>query len=82
MTAIPVAAAQRWESERRILPAALTCALLGIFGAHRFYVGKPRTAALQLLTLGGLGLWMLSDLILILNGEFEDADRRRLVHWR
>ena len=33
------------------------CLLLGIFGAHRFYAGKTRTAVLQLFTLGGLGIW-------------------------
>ena len=60
------------------LPAAV---LLGVFGAHRFYVGKPGTGLLMLGTLGGMGLWWLYDLILIVAGEFRDADGRRVIRW-
>jgi TM2 domain-containing protein len=67
------------ESEKRIVPAALLCVMLGVFGAHRFYVGKTMSGLLQLCTLGGLGLWMLYDLILILTGQFRDEDERRLT---
>ena len=43
------------------------CAVLGIFGAHRFYEGKIATGILWLLT-GGLGLigWII-DLIILIN---------------
>jgi hypothetical protein len=54
---------------------------LGIFGVHRFYVGKIGTGILQLVTLGGLGLWWLADMILIAAGEFRDAEGDRLSHW-
>jgi hypothetical protein len=54
---------------------------LGVFGAHRFYVGKVGTGILQLCTFGGLGLWWLYDLILIAAGEFRDVNDRRLVAW-
>ena len=60
------------------LPVAI---LLGVFGAHRFYVGKTGTGLLMLLTLGGGGLWWLYDLILLVAGEFRDADGRRVVRW-
>jgi hypothetical protein len=66
-------------SDKRVVPAALLCIMLGVFGAHRFYVGKTATGFAQLFTLGGLGLWMLYDLILILTGQFEDADDKRLT---
>jgi len=66
-------------SEKRLVPAALLCVALGVFGAHRFYVGKTGTALLQLFTLGGLGLWMLYDLILIITQQFRDADDKRLT---
>src|SRR5690349_21218772 len=41
------------------------CLLLGIFGAHRFYAGKTGTAVVQLVTLGGLGIWTLVDLLFV-----------------
>jgi hypothetical protein len=56
-------------------------ALLGPFGAHRFYVGKTGTAALMLCTLGGLGLWYLYDLILVAGGSFTDIDGRVVSRW-
>ena len=61
--------------------ALVLCILLGVFGAHRFYVNKPGTAVAQLLTLGGLGIWTLVDFILILTGTFTDERGRRLTTW-
>jgi hypothetical protein len=56
-------------------------ALLGPFGAHRFYVGKNGSGALMAVTLGGLGVWYLYDLIVVAAGDFRDADGRRLSRW-
>ena len=74
-------AAIRPVSERRILPAFLLCALLGMFGAHRFYAGRIGTGILQILTVGGLGLWWLADLILLVTGHFKDAEGARITEW-
>ncbi len=68
-------------SDKSRIVALLLCWFLGIFGVHRFYVGKVGTGVLQLLTLGGLGLWTLVDLILILVGSFRDAQGRPVFHW-
>jgi len=68
-------------SEKRLLPAFLLAFLLGPFGAHRFYVGKPVTAILMLLTLGGLGIWVLVDLVMIIVGAFKDGDGERITEW-
>ncbi|MEE8624218.1 MAG: TM2 domain-containing protein [Acidiferrobacterales bacterium] len=50
----------------------LLCFFLGALGIHRFYVGKIGTGILQLITLGGLGIWALVDFIMIVTGNFKD----------
>lgn len=72
----------RYEASPRSRAVALVLAgLLGCFGAHRFYAGRTASAVAQLCTLGGLGLWMLYDAIMIAGGEFRDAEGRRLTYW-
>lgn len=68
-------------SEKRILPAFLLCFFFGVFGAHRFYAGKIGTGVLQLVTLGGFGIWTLVDLIMLVTGNFRDADGERITEW-
>jgi hypothetical protein len=69
------------ESEYTRLPVFVLCIFLGWIGLHRFYVGKIGTGILQLVTLGGLTLWTLYDLIVIVFGTFTDADGRKIVRW-
>ncbi|QYC43122.1 TM2 domain protein [Nonomuraea coxensis DSM 45129] len=59
--------------------AVLLCFFLGALGVHRFYVGKIGTGILQLVTLGGLGVWVLIDFIMILIGKFDDKQGRPLA---
>ncbi len=70
------------ESEKNGGLMLVLCLSLGVFGAHRFYAGKTRTAVGQLLTLGGAGLWWLFDLLFILFGEFTDAEGRKVNTWK
>jgi hypothetical protein len=68
-------------SEYKRPPVFLLCLLLGWLGAHRYYVGKIGTGILQTLTIGGLGLWVLYDFIIILCGGFTDSDGRKILDW-
>lgn len=68
-------------SDKKILVAFLLCFFLGGFGLHRFYVGKIGTGILMLLTLGGLGIWSLIDLIVLVTANFSDSEGRKLTDW-
>jgi TM2 domain-containing membrane protein YozV len=59
--------------------ALLLCFFVGMLGVHRFYVGKVGTGVLQILTFGGLGVWVLIDFIMIIVGKFDDKNGRPLA---
>lgn len=49
--------------------AAILAFLVGGLGVHRFYLGYTWQGVVQLLTLGGCGIWALIDLIRICTGD-------------
>lgn len=53
----------------------------GIFGLHRFYTGRVRSGVRMCLTLGGLGIWYLYDIVVIAAGDFQDGEGRRVRRW-
>lgn len=54
--------------------ALILVALLGGLGIHRFYLGYTTIGIIQILTLGGCGVWALIDLIRIITGTLKPAD--------
>jgi hypothetical protein len=68
-------------SPRSRLVALLLCFFVGVLGVHRFYVGKIGTGILMIVTVGGLGLWVLIDFIMIVVGSFTDKEGRKLLIW-
>jgi hypothetical protein len=68
-------------SDRSRGVALILATVLGVFGGHRFYAGKHVSGVLQAVTVGGLGLWWLYDMIVITAGEFRDDQDRKLVRW-
>ena len=65
--------------DKGFVPAVLLCFFLGALGLHRFYVGKIGTGILMLLTLGGFGIWVIIDFVMIVIGKFTDKEGRALV---
>ena len=68
-------------SSRSRAAALLLCFFLGIFGVHRFYVGKIGTGILYFLTVGGFGIGWLIDMITIACGVFRDSQGYYLKEW-
>ena len=69
-------------SEKSRLIAFLLCTLIvGMIGAHRFYVGKIPSGVAMLFTLGGLGIWTIIDWFMILAGTFRDYDNKLVTEW-
>lgn len=64
--------------ERSFIATWMFAWLLGFLGVDRFYLGKIGTGILKLLTIGGLGVWWLIDLILTLAGVQRDKEGRLL----
>jgi len=68
-------------SDKKRLLATILCLGFGIFGAHRFYAGKTKTAKAMLFTIGGLGIWYLTDLVIVLFGELTDGEGKKISKW-
>jgi TM2 domain-containing membrane protein YozV len=56
------------------LTTLLLCIFLGWLGIHRFYTGHTVIGVIQLLTLGGCGIWVLVDFIMILTNSYRDSN--------
>lgn len=60
--------------EKSQLVALLLVIFVGGIGIHRFYLGYIGIGIIQLLTLGGCGIWSLIDLIRIIIGDLKPKD--------
>jgi TM2 domain-containing membrane protein YozV len=68
-------------SDKSRLAVSLFAWFLGVFGAHRFYLGKIGTGLLMLFTAGGLGIWSLVDFIMAVAGAMKDKDGKLIKNW-
>ena len=68
-------------SHRSRAIALILTILLGLAGAHRFYLGRTSTALAMLFTLGGLGIWWLIDIVLVASGQLKDNEGKWVSEW-
>lgn len=68
-----------FAEQRQFLVAFFLSLFLGVFGVDRFYLGKYVTGTLKALTLGGLGVWAMSDFAQIMSGKARDKWGRALT---
>lgn len=58
--------------KKKFLTALLLSIFVGALGVDRFYMGLVGTGILKLITLGGLGIWWVIDLIMIATNSLKD----------
>lgn len=68
-------------AQRDLGMSYLLCAVgfLGLAGLHRFYLGKPVTGIIWLITAGLFGIGTIYDLI-TLPGQVDDVNRKALPY--
>lgn len=65
--------------QRNYFIALALSVVVGELGIDRFYLGKVGTGILKLITLGGVGIWWIIDIVLIATGSMRDKQGRPLV---
>ena len=66
-------------TDHYFLTTLLYSILLGFLGLDRFCLGKTGTAVGKLLTLGGLGIWWVVDVVLLITGQLMPEDNSNWV---
>ena len=70
---------QQMNSEKDWVVTLILSILVGGLGIDRFYSGSILLGVLKLFTLGGLGLWWLIDLIMLVTGSYKDGNGNPIV---
>lgn len=62
------------ESEKSWAMAFFLSFFVGYFGIDRFYLNSIWLGILKMITFGGMGIWWIFDIVLLLIGKMRDAD--------
>jgi TM2 domain-containing membrane protein YozV len=57
----------------------LLCYFLGLFGVHRFYLGKILSGFFMLITFGGITIWYCIDFVFSITGDYTDSKGRKVA---
>ena len=67
-----------WVSPKHATASVLSL-LLGWLGIDRFYMGRIGLGILKLITIGGVGIWWVVDMILVGSGKARDGSGSPLI---
>ena len=67
------------ESQKDYYTLLILSFFFGILGVDRFYLGKVPTGILKLITFGGMGIWAMIDLIIVVVGSAKDKSGKKIA---